>query len=163
MQGLHVEHDHLGYPHRVILENVNLKIKCGEILGIIGPNGAGKSTLIRTLSRFLPPLCGQIYLDGKGLNSLSQRELSRLIAVVPQNAIIPELFSAMDLVLIGSNPHLCLFSHEGEKDLEITRRVMQLTDTLHLANRIIKELSGGEKQRLLVARALAQGKRQILW
>ena len=162
MQGLHVEHVNLGDPHRVLLENVNLKIKCGEILGIIGPNGAGKSTLIRTLSRFLPPLCGQIYLDGKGLNSLSQRELSRLIAVVPQNAIIPELFSAMDLVLMGRTPHLGLFSHEGEKDLEITRRVMQLTDTLHPANRIIKELSGGEKQRLLLARALAQEPKILL-
>ena len=152
----------LGYGRRIVLDNISLEVKPGEILGIIGPNGSGKSTLIKGMTRLIPPTAGQIFIDGQDITSMSRSDLSRLVAVVPQNAAFPELFTAFEVVLMGRTPHLGLLRYEGEKDLTIVQRAMEATQTTAFAERRISELSGGERQRLTIARALAQESKIIL-
>jgi iron complex transport system ATP-binding protein len=146
----------LGYNKQTVLHNVSLEAKPKEMLGIIGPNGSGKSTLIRGMTRLISPSSGQIFLDGHGIARMSRSDLARLVAVVPQNPVLPELFTAFEVVLMGRTPHLGLFRYEGAKDLAIVRRAMEVTQTTAFAERRIGELSGGERQRLTIARALAQ-------
>jgi iron complex transport system ATP-binding protein len=152
----------LGYGRQTILNDISLEAMPGEVLGIIGPNGSGKSTLIRGMTRLLAPSSGQIFIDGNTIDQLKHNELARLIAVVPQNAVLPELFTAIEVVLMGRTPHLGLFRYESNQDLVIVQKAMETTKTNHLAERRIGELSGGEKQRLVIARALAQEPKIIL-
>lgn len=156
MFNLRLDKVRLGYGKRTVLHNISLEAKPGEMLGIIGPNGSGKSTLIRGITRLISPSSGRIFLDGQDIASISRLDLARLVAVVPQNPVLPELFTALEVVLMGRTPHLGLFRHEGEKDLAIVRRAMEATQTVAFAERRIGELSGGERQRLTIARALAQ-------
>jgi iron complex transport system ATP-binding protein len=146
----------LGYGRQTILKNVSLEASPQEVLGIIGPNGSGKSTLIKGITRLLVPSSGEIYIDGHALGQLNHNELARLVAVVPQNALLPELFTALEVVLMGRTPHLGLFRYESNRDMAIVYKALEATSTTHLAERRIGELSGGEKQRLVIARALAQ-------
>jgi iron complex transport system ATP-binding protein len=152
----------LGYGRRTVLDDISLEAKPGEILGIIGPNGSGKSTLIRGMTRLISPSSGQIFVDGQNIASMSRGDLARLVAVVPQNAALAELFTAFEVVLMGRTPHLGLLRYEGEKDLTIVRRAMEATQTTAFAERRVGELSGGERQRLIIARALAQEPKIIL-
>jgi iron complex transport system ATP-binding protein len=152
----------LGYGKRIVLDNISLEVKPGEMLGIIGPNGSGKSTLIRGITRLISPSSGQIFLNGQNIASMSRGDLARLIAVAPQNAVLPELFTAFEVVLMGRTPHLGLFRYEGEKDLAIVRNAMEVTQTTAFAERRVGELSGGERQRLIIARSLAQEPKVIL-
>lgn len=152
----------LGYGKRTVLYDINLEARPGEMLGIIGPNGSGKSTLIRGMTRLIQPISGQIFLDGKDIVDISRQDLSRLVAVVPQNPILPELFTAFEVVLMGRTPHLGLLRYEGENDLLIVQKAMEATQTLTFAERRVGELSGGERQRLTIARALAQEPKVIL-
>lgn len=132
------------------------------MVGIIGPNGCGKSTLIRGITRLIAPRSGQILINGQNIAKMSRGDLARLIAVVPQNPVLPELFTAFEVVLMGRTPHLSRFGYEGERDLAITQRAMEATQTIALAQRRVGELSGGERQRLTIARALAQEPKLIL-
>jgi len=152
----------LGYGKRTVLYDISLEARPGEMLGIIGPNGSGKSTLIRGMTGLLQPISGQIFLDGKNLVDISRQDLARLMAVVPQNPVLPELFTAFEVVLMGRTPHLGLLRYEGEDDLFIVQKAMEATQTLDLAERRVGELSGGERQRLTIARALAQKPKVIL-
>ena len=152
----------LGYGKRIVLDDISLAARPGEMLGIIGPNGSGKSTLIRGITRLISPSSGQIFLNGQDIASMSRSDLARLVAVVPQNAVLPELFTAFEVVLMGRTPHLGLFRYEGENDLAIVRNAMEVTQTTAFAERRVGELSGGERQRLIVARALAQEPKVIL-
>ncbi len=144
------------YNGRAILEGVSLRLKSGEVVGVIGPNGSGKTTLIRLLSRSLQPQRGSVYLDGRDISNLERAALARLIAVVPQSPVLPDGFTAEELVLLGRTPHLRFLETEGPGDLQVARRAMELTDTLQFAQRRLGQLSGGEKQRVAIARALAQ-------
>jgi iron complex transport system ATP-binding protein len=152
----------LGYGRQTILKNINLEATPGELVGIIGPNGSGKSTLLRSIIRVLKPQTGQIYIDGHTIEQLKHNDLARLVAIVPQNPVLPDLFTAMELVLMGRTPHLGLLRYESNKDLAIVQKAMEATHTEHLAERRIAEISGGEKQRLVIARALAQEPRILL-
>ena len=152
----------LGYGKRTVLHNISLEASPGEMLGVIGPNGSGKSTLIKGMTRLIPHASGQIFIDGQNIDDMSRGNLAKLMAIVPQNAILPELFTAFEVVLMGRTPHLGLFRYETEKDLAIVRRAMEITQTTAFAERRIGELSGGERQRLTVARALAQEPKIIL-
>jgi len=152
----------LGYGERTVLHDISLEAKPEEMLGIIGPNGSGKSTLIRGITRLISPNSGQILLDGHDVATMSRADLARLVAVVPQNPVLPGLFTAFEVVLMGRTPHLGLLRHEGEKDLAIVRRAMEATQTVAFADRRIGELSGGERQRLTIARALAQEPKILL-
>jgi iron complex transport system ATP-binding protein len=162
MFNLRLDNVSLGYNKQTVLHNISLEAKPGEILGIIGPNGSGKSTLIKGITRLLQPTAGQIFLDGKNIAAMNHQNLARLMAVVPQNPTLPDLFTALEVVLMGRTPHLGFLRHEGEKDLATVQKAMEVTQTLAFAERRVGELSGGEKQRLTIARALAQEPKIIL-
>ena len=152
----------LGYAKHVVLRNISFEARPGEMLGIIGPNGSGKSTLLRGITRIIEPSCGNIFLDGSNIFSINRQKLAQMVAVVPQNPILPEAFTALEVVLMGRTPHLGLLRYEGKKDLDIVKAAMESTQTLAFAERRVGELSGGERQRLTVARALAQEPKMIL-
>ena len=162
MFSLHVCGVTLGYGDRIVLRDIDLEVKPGEMVGIIGPNGCGKSTLIRGITRLITPRSGQIFINGRNIANMSRGDLARVIAAVPQNPVLPELFTAFEVVLMGRTPHLSRFGYEGERDLAITQRAMEVTQTIAFAQRRVGELSGGEKQRLTIARALAQQPEVIL-
>jgi len=152
----------LGYDHRAILHDVTMKANPGQILGLVGPNGSGKSTLIKGMTRVIDLLSGRISIDRRDIRAIKQDELARLVATVPQDPALPGAFTAFEVVLMGRTPHLGLLRYEGEKDLAIAWRAMVATYTESFAERRASELSGGEKQRLVIARALAQQPRAML-
>lgn len=152
----------LAYGDRVIIAGISLEVKAGELLGIVGPNGCGKSTLIKGITRVIPPKSGAVYINGRNISIMSQGELARLVAVVPQNTYLPEAFTSFEVVLMGRTPHLGFLCYEGQNDVDIAVRAMKITDTWHLAGRRVGELSGGERQRLTIARALTQQPQVIL-
>jgi iron complex transport system ATP-binding protein len=145
-----------------VLEDVSLAVKEGDFVGVLGPNGSGKTTLIKSISRILRPHRGAILLNGADIYSLKEVEVARQMAVVPQDSSIGFSFTALDVVLMGRNPHMTRFQMESAKDVAIARKAMQLTNTWHLAERPINELSGGERQRVIIARALAQEPKVLL-
>jgi len=152
----------LGYGRKVVLEDINFQVMPGEMVGLIGPNGCGKSTIIRALSRIITPHSGKILVDGKDVVRIPRRDLALLLGVVPQMPLLPSVFTAFEVVLMGRNPHLGLFQYEGPRELAITWRAMERTATHSLAERRVSELSGGEIQCLLMARVLAQETKAIL-
>ncbi len=152
----------LGYSRYPVLQNISFEAREGEILGIIGPNGSGKSTLIRGISRTIQIISGKICLNGKDVSGFHRLDLARIIAVVPQNPSLPEMFTAYEVVMMGRTPHLGLLRYEGERDIDIVRKAMANTHTLELADRRVGDLSGGERQRLVIARALAQEPKVLL-
>jgi iron complex transport system ATP-binding protein len=145
-----------------VLEDVSLSVKGGDFVGILGPNGSGKTTLLKSISRTLKPHKGTILLNKTDIYSLKSVDVAKQMAVVPQETSIGFNFSALDIVLMGRNPHMKRFQMESEKDITVARKVMNLTNIWHLAERPINELSGGEKQRVIIARALAQEPKILL-
>ena len=145
-----------------VLEDVRLSVKGGDFVGILGPNGSGKTTLLKSISRTLKPYKGTILLNEADIYSLKSVDVAKQMAVVPQDTSIGFNFSALDIVLMGRNPHMKRFQMESEKDMTVARKVMNLTNIWHLAERPINELSGGEKQRVIIARALAQEPKILL-
>jgi iron complex transport system ATP-binding protein len=152
----------LGYDHRAILHDVNMKAKAGQILGLVGPNGSGKSTLIKGMTRVIELFSGHIWIDGRDTKTIKRDEMSRLVATVPQDPALPAAFTAFEVVLMGRTPHLGLLRYEGGKDLAIAWQAMEATRTQSFAERRVSELSGGEKQRLVIARALTQQPKAML-
>jgi iron complex transport system ATP-binding protein len=146
----------IGYGDKPVLNDVSLEVIPGEVLGIVGPNGVGKSTLVKGASGILPPMLGRIRVDGKEISTLSPPERARLIAVVPQATKLPDAFTARDVVLMGRTPYLGWLDRESESDYRIAVQTMERTNTSNFADRVIGELSGGDQQRLLIARALTQ-------
>ncbi len=146
----------VGYHERTVLEDVTLNIEPGEILSVVGPNGAGKSTLVRAVSGVHPLSAGQIHLAGHELNQLSQMERARYLAVVPQARNLPGTYTVQQTVLLGRTPYMNWLGHAEKKDYRKVEQALEQTQTSDLADRQIGELSGGEQQRVLLARALAQ-------
>jgi ABC-type cobalamin/Fe3+-siderophores transport system ATPase subunit len=142
--------------HKRILEKISFSAKQGEILAIIGPNGAGKTTLLRAINGLLPIREGEISLDDKKLSSKSVTERARLIATVPQAFNLPPAFHVKDIVMLGRTPYLNWLGQTSQADEEIAHEAMRQTDSMELGERMIAELSAGEQQRVLLARALAQ-------
>jgi iron complex transport system ATP-binding protein len=143
-------------PATPVLDGVSIDVERGTILGLLGPNGSGKTTLLRIIARILKPQSGRIVLDDSPIETYSRRELARRIAVVPQETHATFDFSALDIVLMGRYPHLGTFELEGIDDLKIARESLLATGTADLENRRFETLSGGEKQRVVIASALAQ-------
>jgi iron complex transport system ATP-binding protein len=141
---------------RTALRGVSLSVTPGEVLGLVGPNGSGKTTLIRTVTGTVTPVSGLVRLLGDDVASISQRERALRAAVVPQAPLLPDAFTAMEIVLMGRTPHLRLLQNEGAADFDAVERAMRATGTWEFAGRPAGELSGGERQRVVVARALAQ-------
>ena len=162
MVSLNIDGVECRYGSIKILENVSLSVKAGDFVGILGPNGSGKTTLLRSISRTLKPYKGTIMLNDKDLYSLKNIEVAKQMAVVPQDNTISFSFTALEVVLMGRNPHMERFQMETENDMTVARRVMNLTNTWHLASRPVNELSGGERQRVIIARALAQEPKVLL-
>jgi iron complex transport system ATP-binding protein len=150
-----------GYGHanaraKLVLAGVSLTVERGAIVGLLGPNGSGKTTLLRLLAGMLRPLHGRITLDGAPIADLKRRSLAQRIAVVPQETHSTFDFTVMDIVLMGRYAHLGTLELEGPDDLEAARAALADTGTLPLASRLFSTLSGGEKQRVVIASALAQ-------
>jgi iron complex transport system ATP-binding protein len=145
-----------GYDRRLILRDVTLAVNAGEVVALVGPNGAGKSTLIRAVSGVVPVRSGEVRLKGDDLSRLSPIERAKLIAVVPQMVHLPEAFTAGEIVLMGRTPHLSFWAGESKRDCEIAWAAMRRTQIDTLVDRRAAELSGGEQQRVVIARALAQ-------
>jgi len=152
----------LGYGCKAVVNDINLRAVPGEILGLIGPNGSGKSTLLKGVTRVVNIFSGHLFVDGREIRNIKREELACLIAVVPQNPVLPQAFTAFEVVLMGRTPRLGLLRYEGEKDIAIAWQAMRATGTQFFAERRIGELSGGERQRLIIARALTQQPRVLL-
>ena len=150
------------YPERPIFSGLSLSLEGGEVLGLIGPNSSGKTTLLKLMDGLLRPQRGAISLEEKSLNRIPRPQVARTIAVVPQAMEVPFSFTVGEIVLMGRAPYLSRFGWEKQKDLEVAREAMALTGVAGLENRTFWELSQGEKQRVLIARALAQEPRVML-
>jgi ABC-type cobalamin/Fe3+-siderophores transport system ATPase subunit len=145
------------YPGgRRILDEVSFGIAEGTLAGILGPNGSGKTTLLRLVARALRPSSGHIRLGGAEVSLLPRRTLARRLAVVPQETVLAFDYSVIEIVLMGRYPHLGAFEVEGPADLAAARAALEATGTADLADRPFRTLSGGEKQRVMIASALAQ-------
>jgi iron complex transport system ATP-binding protein len=147
---------------RSVVDNVSLNVSRGTIVGLLGPNGSGKTTLLRLLSGTLIPDRGRVLLDGQAIAGMSRRDLARRIAVVPQETHSAFDYSALEIVMMGRYPHLGAFELEGASDLTISRRAMADTGTAGFEDRRFSALSGGEKQRVVIAGALAQASDVLL-
>jgi iron complex transport system ATP-binding protein len=145
-----------------VLNSINLKIKPGEFVGIVGPNGCGKSTLINILCRVLELDRGEIIISDQSINEIPQSELARLVAVVPQESFFEFDFTAKEIVLMGRIPYLSRFQLEGPSDHRLAKIAMQKTRCWRFKDKYIRKLSGGEKQRVIVARALVQEPKYLL-
>jgi iron complex transport system ATP-binding protein len=152
----------LGYQRNLVVENMTLEARHGEMLGLVGPNGCGKSTIIKALSRVILPHSGSIFINERNISRIPRIELARLMGVVPQIPLLPSTFTAFEIVLMGRNPHLGLLQHEGSKDMAIAWEAMEKTSTQHIAKRRIGQLSGGEIQSVVIARVLAQQTEAVL-
>ena len=146
----------LRYGSHTVLQELNLEVRRGEMLGLVGPNGVGKTTLLRVLSGGLEPQQGEVRIEGAPVRGLRPRERAKRLAVVSQNPVVPHGFTAFQVVLMGRNPYLRLLQWEGATDVQVALEAMRLTGTQELADRLIDSLSGGERQLVLIARALAQ-------
>ena len=165
---LHVDSVTFAYPSRSVrdgrdvLHGVSFDVRRGAIVGLLGPNGSGKSTLIKLLAGTLAPTRGRITINGAELASLARREMARRISVVPQETQTTFDFSALDIVMMGRYPHLGPFEMEGARDLAVAREALAATGTAALESRGFATLSGGEKQRVVIASALAQSSDALL-
>ncbi len=138
------------------VERVSLKVAAGAVVGLIGPNGSGKTTLLRLLAGLLRPQHGTVRLDGVPLARLTRRALAQRMALVPQETLATFDFTVLDIVLMGRYPHLGTFALEGPDDIAIARDALAATGTSGFESRRFHTLSGGEKQRVVIASALAQ-------
>jgi iron complex transport system ATP-binding protein len=141
---------------RRVIDGVSLEVPEGSAVGILGPNGSGKTTLLRLLSGGLTPDNGGVTLDGLSLRSIRPRLLARRIAVVPQETALAFDYTVLEIVLMGRYPHLGPFEIEGPHDLAVAMAALEATGTRDFADRAFRSLSGGEKQRVVIASALAQ-------
>jgi len=144
------------------LDDITFEVNEGEVLGVIGPNGSGKTTLLRCINMVLKPKVGTVFIDGENILELDRKDIAKKIAVVPQNSTIRFPFTLFDIVLMGRTPHLGRLDRETPEDIEIAKKAMKITKTLHLADRLIDEVSGGERQRVIIARALTQEPKILL-
>jgi iron complex transport system ATP-binding protein len=143
------------YKDKSVLDGVSLSIERGEMVGILGPNGSGKTTLLKIFSAVLRGR-GEVKLNGRSIETYGKRELSRLFAMVPQESQVLFPYTVAEIVLMGRASYHSPLVLEGKRDLEVARASLELTDSLPFSDRYLHELSGGEKQRVIIARALAQ-------
>ncbi len=156
---IRIDVHHVSYAYdqnSLAVDDVSLTIQKGEFFGIIGPNGSGKTTLLKCISGYFKPQQGQVQIDGRDVQTFSTKEIAKTMALVQQHAALEFDFTVQDIVLTGRNPHLKRMQNESEEDYAIARQAMQRAEILHLKDRMVTELSGGEWQRMILARALTQ-------
>jgi iron complex transport system ATP-binding protein len=144
------------YKNRLILDELQLTVQRGEALAVVGPNGAGKTTLVRAAGGVLAPQSGQVLVDGHDLYRMNPMYRARYVAVAPQAREMPGMYTVYQTALLGRTPHLSWLGHASAEDHRITRQALRQTGLEELSGRLVGELSGGEQQRVLLARALAQ-------
>lgn len=156
-RGLAAEHVSFAYGEGFpVLADVSARIPGGGLVGILGPNGSGKTTLLRLLGGLLRPSRGRILIDGVDLHTIPRPAVARRMAVVPQETQLAFEYTVLEMATMGRYPHMGAFEIEGPEDIEIARAALRATGTHHLAARLFNTLSGGEKQRVVIASALAQ-------
>ncbi len=154
--GLAVENLSGGYSSRVVIENVNLVVEPGAILCLLGPNGVGKTTLFKTMLGLLPAMSGRVLVGDQDLARLSRPEIARLVGYVPQSQQTPFAFKAIDVVLMGRTARIGSFGAPGRRDHEAAMAALDAIGATKLAKKAFTALSGGERQMVMIARALAQ-------
>ncbi|MBG9792116.1 ABC transporter [Paenibacillus dendritiformis] len=145
-----------------LIDAICLDVREGETVGLIGPNGSGKSTLLKNIYRVLDPDSGEILLNGQHVSRMPQKELARQLAVVGQESAAAFDFTVRDIVMMGRSPHKKIFEADSVKDYEIVEQALTRVGLLHAAGSSFSDLAGGEKQRVLIARALAQQARVLI-
>lgn len=155
---LMLEVDSLAYSYGngPVFENVSFSLKKGDVMCILGPNGAGKSTLIKCIAGIFKPAAGSVRIMGEDTASLGAMEIARSIGYVPQQNEVIFPFTVLDFVVMGRTPHIPLFSSPNNKDMDIAREALSMVGVADLADRTVSSLSGGQRQIVLIARALAQ-------
>ena len=161
MSAIALENVRVALGGRHVVDGIDLRVDEGEWVALIGPNGAGKTTLIRAIAG-LVPFAGRIELVGRSTGGLHRRELSRMLALVPQEPSTPPWMTVGEYVLVGRTPHLGALAREGRHDREAAAHALARLDLLEYRERPLGTLSGGEKQRVVVARALAQEAQIVL-
>lgn len=156
-QGLSV-----GHGRRVVAAGISFTLETGQVLSLLGPNGGGKTTLLRTLLGLIPALAGEVRLDAAPLASLSRREVAHRLAYVPQAAPGGFAYAAREVVAMGRAARLPLLAAPGARDLALAEAALDRLGISHLADRPVTELSGGERQLVLIARALVQDARCLV-
>lgn len=145
-----------GYYKEDVIKGLSLKVNTGDFLVIIGPNGSGKTTFLRMVTRVLPVRSGEIFYQDKNIAQMNLKEFCRKVAFVSQDIATGFSFTVMELVLMGRIPHLSRLQFETKRDIDIAEEKLSLTDALSLKDKRVDELSAGERQRVVIARALAQ-------
>ena len=153
---LRIENLRGGYYKEEIIRSVSLNINSSDFIGIIGPNGSGKTTLLRIVTQVLKPISGSVFLRNQDVFEMDLKEFCRKVAFVPQDIVTDFSFTVMEITLMGRIPHLKRMQFETKRDIEIAEEALRLTDTLNFKDKRIDELSLGERQRVIIARALAQ-------
>ncbi|BEP27737.1 ABC transporter ATP-binding protein [Helicovermis profundi] len=156
MNNVEIKNLNYSYVNKEIIKDISLSISHGSFNCILGPNGSGKTTLVKNIVKLLYPSKDTIYISNKEINEYKRKELSRKIALVPQSTIIEYDFTVEEIVMMGRMPYQKRFKTETEEDYLIVKESMIKTDTYVLKDRFINNLSGGEKQRAIIARAIAQ-------
>lgn len=152
-----------GSEGRKVLDNASLELREGEVLCILGPNGAGKTTLLNCMAGLLKPQSGSISLCGGNLDKMNAKEIARIVGYVPQLHTPSFDYRVLDFVLMGAAPHTGMFSRPSKEDEELCMEVLKSMKLEHLAERSYVEISGGERQQLLIARSIVQRPKAILF
>jgi iron complex transport system ATP-binding protein len=145
-----------------VIDNASITIERGDLVGLLGPNGSGKTTMLKLIGGMLRPTQGSVEFERRRLADWPRREVARRIAYVPQETHAPFDFSVLEIVLMGRFPHLGPFALEGPEDLAVAERALEATATSAFSSRLFHTLSGGEKQRVVIASALAQAPELLL-
>ncbi len=162
MVGLQINQVYFSYLNGLVLQDINLSIKAGEMVGLLGPNGSGKTTLLKLVSGILKPNRGEIRLGGSILSQLRRKPIARSVAVVPQQFHIPFAFTTTEVVTLGRTPFIKAFAEGSETDRQFVSEAMELVGINELRERRFDELSGGERQKIILAMALAQQPQLLL-
>ena len=151
-----------GYSDRVVLDGISFSVSKGEFIGIIGPNGAGKTTLLKTLTHIIKPFEGNVLIENRDIHNIPTREAAKVSAMVGQHLLSIFSFTVQEIVLMGRTPYIGMIGHETLNDIKIVDDVLRVTDLYDFKERPVDELSAGERQRVLIAKALSQQPKLLL-
>lgn len=157
-----VQNLNFSYGEKMILNDINLSFTKGNFYSIIGPNGSGKSTFIKIISKILVPKDKSVFINGMGISTISNKKMAQMMTVISQDILIEYDFTVFDIVMMGRSPYKRRFEDFNKEDEQIVERHMKATNTWYLKDKLITELSGGETQRVIAARALTQETNIIL-
>ncbi|MBJ8027399.1 ABC transporter ATP-binding protein [Bacillus cereus group sp. N21] len=162
MTSLYTEHLELTYGENTIIHNLELHIPNGKITALVGRNGCGKSTILKSLARLLQPTKGNVYLDGKAIQTMPTKEVAKKLAILPQSPTAPEGLTVEGLVWHGRYPHQRLLGKRSDQDYDMVNWALRVTSMTEFKSRTLDELSGGQRQRVWIAMALAQDTELLL-